>query len=86
MLFVWILAMLFMGVRHVSAKGLPKMPRKEPKPPPEPTKTGQLTELRSQFEEEIQLLNSLGLTDMERNAAVMHARQKYTHKIKEVLD
>lgn len=85
--FVWLMTMLFMAVRHASQHGLPKLPRrpKQEKLPPDPNRAEQLAEARSEFEEELQLLDTLKLNDFEKSAAILHARQKYTHQIKGIL-
>ncbi|QDT45198.1 hypothetical protein Pan241w_53170 [Gimesia alba] len=87
MLFVWMMVMLFLGIRHLSEHGFPRKSKKSRpvSPPPPPDRAERLGQVRAAFEEELRLLQNLNLNDFERNAAILHARQKYTQKIKEIL-
>lgn len=85
MLFVWVMVMLFLGIRHLSKHGIPRKPKRSRPAPPPPDRVERLKQVRAAFEEELCLLQNLNLNDFERNAAILHARQKYTQKIKEIL-
>lgn len=85
MFFVWMMVMLFLGIRHISEHGIPQLPKRSRPDLPPLDRAERLGQVRAAFEEELRLLHSMNLNDWERNAAILHARQKYTQKIKEIL-